>query len=260
MRARPRAWPQAWRGRLRSALGLLLPSAAAAKRWTNAAVWGRRCGDGGLRERLGLRGGVPPTPRRAPDPRRVRDIGAARLAAGCRLLGGAAEHLEFRGRQRLGSEGDFREVVQEFEADFDEIRRSGEGDRISFDDFDISQHSLDLAQHRAIAQLLGRANVRVQRLRLFGSPGLGDAAIGLLADLLRRVSAANAPTELHLSDCAFGNAGLRDLVVRDHGERRFPSPGRRFALSALHPPGGQPRGRAGDCEGHRGRDGDPYDH
>ena len=114
-------------------------------------------------------------------------------------------------------------MMQKLEARFEEIRRSGEGDRVSFDDIDISQNSLELAQHDALFQLLGRAYVRVQRLRPFGSPGLDDAAIGLLANLLRRVSAASAPTELHLSDCAFGNASLRAFFHAIAANDAFPA-------------------------------------
>lgn len=97
------------------------------------------------------------------------------------------------------------------------------GARINFNDFDISQNKIPYEAWEAIFSALDRPSVRVERLRIFGCVTADDQVMGLLANWLGNVAADVAPTELHLSDCAFTAEGWRGLMDAFEQNATFPT-------------------------------------
>lgn len=139
-----------------------------------------------------------------------------------KFISGGASALTVRARQRLGTLATAKQFTNELIAVLE--HHGNKGTSITFEDFDISQNKISYATFETIFAALQSWGVRVKRFRLFGCPTLDDANVTLLAAWLSTVTAATAPTEIHLSDCAITDDGFLQLIGAIEENSAFPTP------------------------------------
>ncbi|CAK0902522.1 unnamed protein product [Prorocentrum cordatum] len=143
--------------------------------------------------------------------------------------GGGA--VEVKARRRLKEEGAFEALVNEMETKLAELGNGIPGCTPSVSDLDLSQNHVTPEQLERVLSIVTTHNVFVRRFRLFGIPTFTDDAMRILGDHLRGLTKEQAPTEMHLSDCAITSEGFYHLMSAIEESDLYPGA----------PPGGKPR-------------------
>jgi hypothetical protein len=112
--------------------------------------------------------------------------------------------LEIKGRRRL-DDGTFEGILEELQQLMD--KAAAEEKALTIADLDLSQNKLSFEQFDALFSLLGAANCRVLRFRMFGCPTINDEVMRIVGEYLKMLTSENAPAEMHLSDCAITAEG-----------------------------------------------------
>mmetsp|Transcript_41869 Transcript_41869/g.110420 ORF Transcript_41869/g.110420 Transcript_41869/m.110420 type:complete len:386 (+) Transcript_41869:99-1256(+) len=119
--------------------------------------------------------------------------------------------LEIKARRRLQTPGAFDKLLEELANAIAQKETQGQTPPV-ISDLDISQNKLSFEQFEAVFTQLGAHNVHVQRFRLFGCATLNDDVVRVIGDYFRLLTKENAPTEMHLSDCAITTDGFLTFV------------------------------------------------
>jgi len=166
-----------------------------------------------------------------PPPRSITARGKAAprdmAAKGSKFISGRPSALVVKARRQLKTE----EEATQFNSDLLEILEANAAPETAFEDFDVSQNPISAEQFDSLFSALSTANVRVERMRLFGCPTLDDSVVLLLAGWFSTVTPETVPLELHLSDCAITTEGFNSLMDAIEFNEAFPY---------KHPSSGQP--------------------
>jgi len=130
------------------------------------------------------------------------------------------EGLEVKARQRLNDEAAFDTFINEFMEKLQDMQASNKDVVVS--DLDLSQNKLTVEQWSQVTTALGACNARVLRFRLFGSASLSDDILVIIADYFEGLTAKEAPTEIHLSDCAITAKGFNYFMEKLEGVEYYP--------------------------------------
>lgn len=131
------------------------------------------------------------------------------------LIIGPPDEREVRGQRRLNTSEQVETLIEE-------LKKLGDSDKPFLKDLDLSQNKIPPSDFEAIFRTLVSSGISVQRFRMFGCPTLNDEVLGSLCDLLAACTAENAPTELHLSDCAITSDGFSLLLAAVESNDAFP--------------------------------------
>lgn len=80
------------------------------------------------------------------------------------------------------------------------------------EDYDVSCNNLDCNLFRELLDALARHKARVERLKVFRCPLLGDEGCALLAGWLQSLPPGMGPLELHMSHCSVTTQGFCTLM------------------------------------------------
>jgi len=127
------------------------------------------------------------------------------MAPGGNIIVKTHDGLEVKARQRLNTDAAFNDFMTNF---MEKLNAPVSGENVIVSDLDLSQNKLTLEQWSQITTALSTVNARVLRFRLFGSASLNDDVMVHIADYLAGLTEKEAPTEMHLSDCAITTAGF----------------------------------------------------
>lgn len=136
------------------------------------------------------------------------------------LISGPANALVVAARQKLQTPEACGDFIESLLGKLDQFTQAGQ--KINFKDFDISQNKIPYDAWETLFTGLGAQGGRIERLRVFGCPTANDQVAALMAGWLANVTAETAPTELHLSDCAFTTDGFRCLMEAFEQNDAFP--------------------------------------
>jgi len=128
--------------------------------------------------------------------------------------------LEIKGRRRLEKPGAFERLMDELQRNL----QQKDGQPTSIADLDVSQNKLSYEQFETLFTQLGAHNVKVLRFRMFGCPTLTDDVARIIGDYLRLLTQENAPSEMHLSDCAITADGFITFISAFEETDIYPLP------------------------------------
>mmetsp|Transcript_68041 Transcript_68041/g.94302 ORF Transcript_68041/g.94302 Transcript_68041/m.94302 type:complete len:438 (+) Transcript_68041:3-1316(+) len=138
------------------------------------------------------------------------------------LISKTPQGIEIKGRRRLNSDKEVEALIDEIQNMIFGLQERDENAVLVITDCDLSQNKLSPEHFENLFGLLGGANVRVQRFRLFGCPTINDEVLKNLGEYFKMLTAESVPNELHLSDCSITTDGFEVLMAAIEESESFP--------------------------------------